>query len=966
VAAASYDGRHVLAASIDGGVRLWDLSRSARPAPGVAQGGKVLGAAPGSVWCVAFSPDGKTALSAFGPDLKLWEVATGNEVRTFKGHTDRVTCAAFSKDGSRFVSGSYDKTARLWDTSTGREVAQFKGHDEAVKSVALALNASQVVTGAGADQGGTGTDYTVRLWDVNNQNELKRFQGHTGPVRGVAFFPDGRRIISAGLDRSVRVWDTAKGNEVASFKGHTGEVYSLALSADGRRALTASRDRTVRLWDTATGTELKRFTGHTSVVFSAAFSPDGRRVLSGSGGFDPPAPGGQPALDCSVRLWDVNSGKELTAFRGHTRGVLSVACAPDGRHFLSGGNDRTVRLWELPNDIPSVGNPPPGGEDREPVARVPVPDKGLVEKAEQALKKAYEKEYAKTAAADRLALAGDFLNKAAESKDPAERYVLLREARDLAVLAARAPLVVRAVDELHRYFTLSESALDMKLESLEEFKPASNGPLDNQYLAEAALSLTDEAVGADNYEAANRLMKLAGSAAQAKGSPPSLKSRVTAREREIKVLVKEYEGVKAAVAKLKEQPDDAEANLAVGKYICLWKGDWAKGLPLMAKGDDEKLQALAKKEMERPSEPLAQIALAEDWRKLAEDSKRGTALRARFQRRAYQWYKQAAPGLPERLRVDTERIIKDIEKKVPSVKNLETVGELTQFKDHKGKVLCVALSPDGSRAVSGGADGTLRLWDPKTGKQILQFQGLRGEITCVAFSPDGNAIAAGGTDNLVRIWNVEASGPMGTNGFPKAAIQCVAFSADGSRVYSGDADGSVWQWDWKTRGFGHRVNGKSGGSGGIVSLNAQARGLFYVSTDGMLRLRPESGKVPSPLTLAAGGILSVAFSPNGGYLVTGNADKSVRLWQRSDAGYGFRGVFSGHTNKVTAVAVGGGRVLSGGVDKTVRVWDVGTGRELHTYVGHADAITAVALSGDGRLAASASADGTVRVWTLPK
>ena len=102
----------------------------------------------------------------------------------------------------------------------------------------------------------------------------------------------------------------------------------------GRQALSGSGDETVRLWDVETGKELRRFIGHSGQVFSVAFSPDGKRALSGSN-------------DDTVRLWDVETGKELRSFEGHSETVWGVALSLDGTHALSGSMDKTMRLWQL-------------------------------------------------------------------------------------------------------------------------------------------------------------------------------------------------------------------------------------------------------------------------------------------------------------------------------------------------------------------------------------------------------------------------------------------------------------------------------------------------------------------------------------------------------------------------------------------------------------------------------------------
>ncbi len=215
----------------------------------------------GSVWAVAFSPDGRTALSgSTDRTLILWEVATGEALRTFSGHTGAVTSVAFSPDGRTALSGSGDSTLILWEVATG-EV-------------------------------------------------LRTFSGHTWVVESVAFSPDGRTALSGSRDSTLILWDVATGEALRTFSGHTDVVLSVAFSPDGRTALSGScGERAMSfcaqgemiLWDVATGVALRTFTGHIDSVLSVAFSPDGRTALSGS-------------RDYTLSLWRVDTLPELMAW----------------------------------------------------------------------------------------------------------------------------------------------------------------------------------------------------------------------------------------------------------------------------------------------------------------------------------------------------------------------------------------------------------------------------------------------------------------------------------------------------------------------------------------------------------------------------------------------------------------------------------------------------------------------------
>src|SRR6476469_17582 len=186
-----------------------------------------------------------------------------------------VIRVAFSPDGHRIVSGSFDATVRQWEAETGQPVGQaLTGHTNVVTSVACSPDGRRIVSGS--------YDNTVRVWDAaTGQPVGQPFTGHTAGVSGVAFSPDGK--VSASSDETVRVWDAATGQPVGQpFTGHTARVNSVAFSPDGKRIVSASSDNTVRVWDAASGQPVGQpFTGHTASVTSVSFSPDGRRIVSG-------------------------------------------------------------------------------------------------------------------------------------------------------------------------------------------------------------------------------------------------------------------------------------------------------------------------------------------------------------------------------------------------------------------------------------------------------------------------------------------------------------------------------------------------------------------------------------------------------------------------------------------------------------------------------------------------------------
>ena len=281
----------------------------------------------GTVYAVAVTPDGKRAVSGSRDNtLKVWDLASGQEIQTLSGHKDQVWAVALTPDGKRAVSGSADNTLKVWDLESGQELQTLSGHKNPVRAVALTPDGKHAVSGS--------TDNTLKVWDLESGQEIQTLSGHGHWVRAVAVTPDGQRAVSGSNDDTLKVWDLESGKELQTLSGHGDRVFAVALTPDGRRAVSGSSDNTLRVWDLKSGQEIQTLSGHGHWVRAVAVTPDGQRAVSGSN-------------DDTLKVWDLESGKELQTLSGHRGTVLAVALTPDGRRAVSGSSDNTLRVWDL-------------------------------------------------------------------------------------------------------------------------------------------------------------------------------------------------------------------------------------------------------------------------------------------------------------------------------------------------------------------------------------------------------------------------------------------------------------------------------------------------------------------------------------------------------------------------------------------------------------------------------------------
>ncbi|MCC5604521.1 NB-ARC domain-containing protein [Nostoc favosum] len=350
----SPDGKTLVTGSEDKTVKIWDVLTGKCLQTLHEHSNSLLGDSYASrIWLVAVNPDGQTLLSVSeNQTMKLWDIRTGQCLRTVDGYINWILSVAFSPDGQILASSSQDQRVRLWDVETGQCLRTLQGHTNLVSSVTFAPKDRNGYTdGKGVtsneDIGNprkspilatSSDDTTIKLWDANTGECFQTLWGHDSWVHSVSFNPDAQILASGSRDQTVKLWDWHTGECLHTLPEHIGEVKTITFSSCGKILASGSDDNTIKLWDVSTGICLQTLLGHSDWVLSVIFTQSEDILASASG-------------DQTIKLWDVNTGQCLQTLQGHTYRVRTIAFSPDGKILASGSDDQTVKLWDISTGV---------------------------------------------------------------------------------------------------------------------------------------------------------------------------------------------------------------------------------------------------------------------------------------------------------------------------------------------------------------------------------------------------------------------------------------------------------------------------------------------------------------------------------------------------------------------------------------------------------------------------------------
>lgn len=283
------------------------------------------------IFSLVFHPDGRMLASGRHGGVALTDARTGQDVAFLDGLADVARALAFSPDGTLLAGGGgyaqQGGVVRIWQVASRQQMVEFRGHRDTIQALSFSPDGRMLATAS--------YDKDIKLWDAASGRELRTLQDHIDAVYSLDFTPDGKLLVSGSADRSVKIWNPATGERLYTLSDPVDGINSIAIHPSGTRVTAGGHDRTIRIWDLGEdgGELINVLIAHQSPILRIAYSPDGKKIATS-------------AADRTIKVFEAETLVELANLDQQPDWVLSLAFSPDGDRLAAGRFDGTLSLYD--------------------------------------------------------------------------------------------------------------------------------------------------------------------------------------------------------------------------------------------------------------------------------------------------------------------------------------------------------------------------------------------------------------------------------------------------------------------------------------------------------------------------------------------------------------------------------------------------------------------------------------------
>ena len=281
---------------------------------------------------VKCTSDGQyVAVGSWGGDISVQTTTELQEVSKIEDSTrGKIGGLAWNSDDTLLIGGGEDTYIKLYNFDKKdkklQELKTFKGHEARVSHVKFHPSNKYIASAS--------FDTTWRLWDVETGTELLLQEGYSKEVYALDFQQDGALLCTGGMDNIGLVWDIRAGNKIMELNGHTKPIYAAEWSPNSYEVATGGGDGLINIWDIRHTEKACEILAHQSIITDLNFSHNDTPVLVSS------------SYDKRINIYSAITRKKIKTLEGHTDKILTVDVSQDAKRLISGGWDRSIKLWE--------------------------------------------------------------------------------------------------------------------------------------------------------------------------------------------------------------------------------------------------------------------------------------------------------------------------------------------------------------------------------------------------------------------------------------------------------------------------------------------------------------------------------------------------------------------------------------------------------------------------------------------